>query len=128
MAADGRAFTPIPEACMSNDFFADRDLLGELISLVNEGQVFSDIHIEQDALVMIKTPRGWAAAGAEVVTADEMTPLLAAIDEDWEDKIIDSAIDRSYVLTNCRLRCNLFRLSGGKKVAGDNKAVAAVST
>ncbi len=102
---------------MSDDFLAERDLLGELIALVNEGQVFSDIHIEQDALMMIKTPRGWAAAGAEVVTADEMTPLLAAIDEDWEDKIIDSAIDRSYVLTNCRLRCNLYRLSGGKKVA-----------
>ncbi|MET3133323.1 twitching motility protein PilT [Oxalobacteraceae bacterium GrIS 1.11] len=102
---------------MGDDCFAVRDLLGELISLVNEGQVFSDIHIEQDAPVMIKTPRGWAAAGDTAVTLEEMKPVLAAIDEDWEDKTVDSAVDRSYVLTNCRLRCNLYRLSGGKKVA-----------
>jgi twitching motility protein PilT len=102
---------------MNDEFLAERDLLWELMSLVNEGQVFSDIHIEQDAPVMLKTPRGWAATGAGPATIEEMTPLLAAIDEDWEDKIIDSAIDRSYVLTNCRLRCNLYRLSGGKKVA-----------
>jgi twitching motility protein PilT len=102
---------------MGDDFFAERNLLVELMSLVNEGRVFSDIHIEQDAPIMVKTPRGWLPEGTEAVTIDEMTPLLTAIDEDWEDKIIDTAIDRSYILTNCRLRCNLYRLGGGKKVA-----------
>jgi twitching motility protein PilT len=102
---------------MTDEFFERRDLLAELILLVNEGQVFSDIHIEQDAPVMLKTPRGWAAAGTPPVSLTEMKPLLAAVDEDWEDKIIDAAVDRSFVLTNCRLRCNLYRLSGGSKVA-----------
>ncbi len=102
---------------MNDDVFAQRDLLSELIALVNEGQVFSDIHIEQDAPIMIKTPRGWASTGGEAVTLEEMTPVLQVIDQDWEDKIVDAALDRAYVLTNCRLRCNIFRLSGGMKVA-----------
>ncbi|UOD29642.1 Flp pilus assembly complex ATPase component TadA [Massilia violaceinigra] len=101
---------------MGDEFLAGRDLLSELIALVNKGEVFSDIHIEQDARIMIKTPRGWTAAGEEPVTLAEMTPLLAAIDEDWEDKILSAAIDRTFVLTNCRLRCNLYRMSGGRAI------------
>lgn len=100
---------------MNNDFLS-RELLSEIIALVNAGQTFSDIHIEQDAPLMIKTPRGWQQAGHEPVTLEEMVPVLKAIDEDWEDKIIESAIDRPFVLTSCRLRCNVYRMSCGEKV------------
>lgn len=102
---------------MKNDFSLSRDLIQEILALVNSGQTFSDIHIEQDAPIMVKTPRGWQAVGAEPVVFDEMQPMLEAIDEDWEDKIIEGAIDRPFVLTLCRLRCNVFRLSSGDKVA-----------
>ena len=101
---------------MSNDFSLSRDLLEELISLVNSGQSFSDIHLEQDMPLMIKTPRGWRQVSAEPVTLEDMVPVLKAIDEDWEDKIIESAIDRPFILTEYRLRCNVFRTSGGSKV------------
>ena len=101
---------------MSNDFSLSRDLVEELISLVNSGQSFSDIHLEQDMPLMLKTPRGWRQVSAEPVTLEDMVPVLKAIDEDWEDKIIESAIDRPFVLTEYRLRCNVFRTSGGSKV------------
>lgn len=101
---------------MSNDFSIARELLDELIALVNSGQSFSDIHLEQDMPMMIKTPRGWRQVSPEPVTLDEMEPVLDAIDEDWEDKIIESAIDRPFVLTDYRLRCNVYRTSGGTKV------------
>lgn len=101
---------------MSNDFSLSRDLLEELISLVNSRQSFSDIHLEQDMPLMLKTPRGWRQVSAEPVTLEDMVPVLKAIDEDWEDKIIESAIDRPFVLTEYRLRCNVFRTSGGSKV------------
>jgi twitching motility protein PilT len=101
---------------MTDDFLLSRDLLHEIIALVNAGQTFSDIHIEQDAPLMIKTPRGWQQISAEPVTLEEMVPVLKAIDEDWEDKIIESAIDRPFVLTSCRLRCNVYRMSCGTKV------------
>jgi twitching motility protein PilT len=102
---------------MSRDVSPVRDLLQELISLVNIGRVFSDIHIEQDAPIMIKTPRGWQQVGEEAVRFEDMIPTLVAIDEDWEDKIIEGAIDRPFILTQCRLRCNVYRLSCGEKVA-----------
>lgn len=101
---------------MSNDFSLSRDLLEELISLVNSRQSFSDIHLEQDMPMMIKTPRGWRQVSTEAVTLEDMVPVLKAIDEDWEDKIIESAIDRPFILTEYRLRCNVFRTSGGSKV------------
>jgi twitching motility protein PilT len=101
---------------MSIDFSITRDLLSELISLVNSEQTFSDIHLEQDMPMMIKTPRSWLQVGDEPVTLENMIPVLKGIDEDWEDKIIDSAIDRSFVLTEYRLRCNVFRTSCGSKV------------
>lgn len=66
---------------------------------------------------MVKMPRGWEQVGAEPVSLESMMPLLKAIDEDWEDKIIEHAIDRPFVLTACRLRCNVYRLSCGEKVS-----------
>ncbi|WP_292933277.1 ATPase, T2SS/T4P/T4SS family [Noviherbaspirillum sp.] len=93
------------------------DFLSEITFLLGAGQVFSDIHVEQDAPVMIKTPRGWQQSDIGTVSIEAMTPLLNAIDEDWEDKIIDGAIDRPLVLRDCRLRCNVYRLSSGEKVA-----------
>ncbi|MFZ6774446.1 type IV pilus twitching motility protein PilT [Undibacterium sp. SXout7W] len=102
---------------MINDTFPLRDLLSEIIGLLNSGNTLSDIHIEQDAPLMIKTPRGWQQVSTEPVTLEDMVHVLRAIDEDWEDKIIDSAIDRPFLLTECRLRCNVYRMSSGSKVA-----------
>jgi twitching motility protein PilT len=101
---------------MSNDFSVSRDLLYEIIALVNSGQTFSDVHIEQDMPMMIKTPRGWQQVTPEPVTLEDMVPVLNGIDQDWEDKIVDGAIDRPFVLTECRLRCNVYRMSCGERV------------
>ena len=101
---------------MSHEFSFVRDLLDELVSLVNSGQSFSDIHLEQDMPMMIKTPRGWRQAGTDPVTLEDMAPVLGAIDEGWEDKIVDRAIDRPFALTDYRLRCNVYRSCGGGKV------------
>lgn len=102
---------------MTNGSVLPRDLLSEIIALVNSGQTFSDIHIEQDAPLMLKTPRGWQQISSTPVILDDMVPVLRGIDQDWEDKVIDGAIDRPFVLTQCRLRCNVFRMSSGEKVA-----------
>jgi twitching motility protein PilT len=101
---------------MSYEFSLVRDLLDELVSLVNSGQSFSDIHLEQDMPMMIKTPRGWRQAGAEPVTLEDMAPVLGAIDKDWEARIVDRAIDRPFALPDYRLRCNVYRSSGGARV------------
>lgn len=102
---------------MSNEHFFTRDIQQELLALVNSSQTFSDVHIEQDQPLMLKTPRGWTPANDVPVSIDYLAPLLSAIDEDWEDKIIDGAIDRPLVLGEWRLRCNVYRMARGSKVA-----------
>ena len=101
---------------MNHDFSISRDLISEIIHLVGLDQTFTDIHIEQDAPMMIKTPRGWNEVGFEPVLLDEMQAVLKAIDVDWEEKIRHGAIDRPFILTQCRLRCNVYRSCGGQKV------------
>jgi len=102
---------------MPNDHVFARDLERELLSLVNSTHTFSDVHIEQDQPLMLKTPRGWQPAGDTPVSLAQMRPLLAAIDEDWEDKVIDGALDCPFELGEWRLRCNIFRMGRGSKVA-----------
>jgi twitching motility protein PilT len=93
-----------------------RDLTREILELIDLRQTFTDIHIEQDRPIMIKAPRGWLVVGEEPVLYDEMVPTLAAIDPDWELLLQRGAIDRPFVLTRCRLRCNIYRTNGGRKV------------
>ncbi|MBN3853196.1 MULTISPECIES: type IV pilus twitching motility protein PilT [unclassified Paraburkholderia] len=93
-----------------------RDLTREILELIDLPQTFTDIHIEQDRPIMIKTPRGWLPVGEEPVLFDEMRPMLASIEPEWETLIQHGAIDRPFVLTRCRLRCNLYRTYGGRKL------------
>lgn len=93
-----------------------RDLLQEIVEMVSIGQVFTDIHIEQDSPMMVKTPRKWQPVGVEPVQRDEMVPLLMAIDPEWEALICRGAIDRSFLLTQCRLRCNVYYSGSREKI------------
>ena len=93
-----------------------RDLVHEIIGLVCTEQTFTDIHVEQDEPMTIKTPRGWVEVGSGPVTEEEMYPLLTAIDEDWKSRTRSGAIDRPFELTRCRLRCNVYRAQGGRKL------------
>ncbi|WP_416045987.1 type IV pilus twitching motility protein PilT [Burkholderia anthina] len=93
-----------------------RDLTREILELIDLRQTFTDIHIEQDRPIMIKAPRGWLAVGEEPVLHDEMLPTLASIEPDWEAQLQHGAIDRPFVLTRCRLRCNIYRTNGGRKL------------
>jgi len=93
-----------------------RDLVNEVLDLVNSEHVFTDIHIEQDALIRVKTPREWQTVGSEPVLFEEMHELLNSIDYEWENKIRVGAIDHPVVLTKARLRCNVYRTQGGRNV------------
>jgi twitching motility protein PilT len=93
-----------------------RDLTREILDLVDLRQTFTDIHIEQDRPIMIKAPRGWLAVGEEPVLLEEMVPTLESIEPDWESCLQHGAIDRPFMLTRCRLRCNIYRTYGRRKL------------
>jgi twitching motility protein PilT len=66
--------------------------------------------------MMIKTPREWRELAGGPVTIEEMYPVLMAIDEDWKNKTASGAIDQPFVLSECRLRCNVYLTGGARKV------------
>jgi twitching motility protein PilT len=101
---------------MTTQFGELRDLSREILELMDMRQTFTDIHIEQDRPIMLKTPRGWMETGDGPVLFEEMRSLLDTIDEQWEPLLARGALDRPFVLTRCRLRCHVYRSSGGRKV------------
>lgn len=95
----------------------ERNFIAEIVSLVNSPLPFSDIHIEQDSPVLIKTPKGWSVIhDMDVPLIEDMEPLLQNLSPDWATELTHHAINRPYDLTNWRLRVNVFLACGGKKV------------
>ena len=92
-------------------------LLHRISTLCSDANAVTDIHIEQDAAAMVKTPRGWREVQGGPIREEQMYPLLLAIDEDWKTKIRGGAIDRPLVLSNSRLRCNMYCVNGGQRIA-----------
>ncbi|WP_420714879.1 type IV pilus twitching motility protein PilT [Roseateles sp. SL47] len=91
-------------------------LLQRLEALATEAHAVTDIHIEQDELAMIKTPRGWRPLPWGPIREEQLYPLLAAIDEDWKTRIRSGAIDRPLLLPSSRMRCNVYAVHGGQRV------------
>jgi twitching motility protein PilT len=94
-----------------------RGLLHTINELCSNAKAITDIHIEQDAVAMVKTPRGWREVEGGPIREELMYPLLMAIDEDWKTKIRSGAIDRPLVLPTTRLRCNVYCTNGGQRIA-----------
>ena len=92
-------------------------LLHKIAKLCSGSHAVTDVHIEQDSVAMVKTPRGWRPIDGGPVREEQMYPLLLAIDEDWKSKIRAGAIDRPLVLPQSRLRCNVYCTNGGQRVA-----------
>jgi twitching motility protein PilT len=92
-----------------------RDLTQEILDLVDQRRFFTDLHIEQDRPIMIKTPRGWVETEGGPIVLDEMEPLLNSVDDNWNERLREGAIDRQFVLTSCRLRAHVYRASNGRK-------------
>jgi twitching motility protein PilT len=94
-----------------------RSLLQRISELCSDARAITDIHIEQDSVAMVKTPRGWREIEGGPVREEMMYPLLVAIDEDWKSKIRGGAIDRPLVLPTSRLRCNVYCTGGGQRIS-----------
>lgn len=79
-------------------------------------RAFTDIMMESDAPVMLKTPRGWAPAGIDIrPTIESIDHFIAQIDQDWESKITRAEVNRPFVINGCRLRVNAYLADAGQK-------------
>lgn len=98
-------------------------------ALVRSPLTFTDIHIEEDSPIVIRTPKGWvpvsgqggAAAGPfDYITPirEDITGLLDSIQSNWK-AILESggSVSEAIDLSENRLRCNAYCINGKKKIS-----------
>lgn len=85
--------------------------------LMSRSDVFSDIMLQSDAPIMLKTPRGWAEAGVEGTPSFvDLTEFALTLDSNWEATITKGEINRPYDVHGQRLRANVYLASAGQRV------------
>lgn len=94
-------------------------ITGELLDLLKLPDVFSDVHIEPDAPVMLKTPGGWVSAGDKFMqwSMTDVESLLATFRPTWKNDIAEGAIGHAADLAECRIRVTAARSNGGRSIS-----------
>lgn len=86
-------------------------------AVLGGSEVFTDIMMQSDAPIMLKTPRGWMpAANSEVPTYAELQAFLQSLDENFEAEIVKGELNRPYVMGETRLRVNACLASAGERL------------
>lgn len=86
-----------------------------ILNLIGSDVSFSDILIESEAPIMLKTSRGWVDSGElSFPSWVEITEFLDGIDPGWNKDIEAGAINKPLNLHSCRLRINAYLAFGGK--------------
>lgn len=93
-------------------------LLSHIVQLSTSGISFSDVQVEQGQPVMWRKPDGWSESGYGVAEAEDIIPVMNAINREWKALLKQgSAIDHAIDLNEVRLRCNAYTTHGGSRVA-----------
>lgn len=88
-----------------------------LLNLIGSDTRFSDILLESEAAIMLKTSRGWVDSGElDYPSWVDISEFLDGIDPGWNKDIESGAINRPLNLHSCRLRINAYLAFGGKKL------------
>ena len=94
-----------------------RNIISDLLKVANLEMPFTDILMEHDSPFMLKMPNGWEEYWeVDPPSLDDMTKLLKAIDQNYEEELLKGAINRPFDLQNWRLRINAYLAFGGSKV------------
>jgi len=95
--------------------------------LMSRSDVFSDIMLQSDAPIMLKTPRGWVEAGVEGAPSfTDLTTFALTLDSNWEATITKGEINRPYDVQGQRLRVNVYLASAGQRVMLSMRRIPAV--
>ena len=93
-------------------------LLSHIVELSSSDTSFSDVQVEQGQAVMCRRPDGWQESGYGVAEAEDIIPVMNAIDREWKQLLKQGgAIDRAIDLSHVRLRCNAYTTHGGTRIA-----------
>jgi len=101
-----------------------QNLSHKIFDLINSDVSFSDILIESDGPIMLKTARGWFDSGeVEYPSWTDISDFLAGVDPAWEAILKEGAMNRPLDLHSCRLRINAYLALGGRKLMASVRIV-----
>jgi twitching motility protein PilT len=94
------------------------NLLTVLLELLNGDKQFSDVRVEPNTPIMIKTASGWEDAHVfDVPTMDDISVFLKDIDENYQETLLSGlSVNKPLNLNAWRLRINAYLASGGEKL------------
>lgn len=102
------------------------NIIENLLDIIRSGKSFSDILLEAEAPIMLKTPRGWVDAEVfEYPSMEDLSLFLENIEPAWESLIIKGAIRRPLDLHTTRMRVNAYLAFAGKKLMASIRLVPA---
>lgn len=88
-----------------------------ILGLIGSNQSFSDIMIESEGPIMLKTSRGWVDSGeTDYPSWTDISDFLADLDPSWDSVIREGAMSRPLDLYSCRLRVNAYLAYGGRSL------------
>lgn len=88
-----------------------------ILNLIGSDVAFSDILIESEGPIMLKTARGWVDSGElNYPSWTDISEFLAELDPSWDTVIKEGAMNRPLDLHSCRLRINAYLAFGGKSL------------
>lgn len=100
------------------------DLSQTILNLIGSDTAFSDILIESEGPIMLKTSRGWVDSGeVDYPSWTDISDFLAGLEPNWEAIIKEGSMNRPLDLHSCRLRINAYLAFGGKTLMASVRLV-----
>lgn len=88
-----------------------------ILNLIGSDVAFSDVLVESEGPIMLKTSRGWIDSGeVDYPSWTDISEFLDGLDPSWNSAIQQGAINRPLDLHSCRLRINAYLAFGGKSL------------
>ena len=93
------------------------NIITQIMELVNSKIPFTDIHLEEGEIPMLRGLFGWEEVkNMEPTSRIDMEPLLIAIDEHWEEEVTKRSLSKPFDLSDWRLRLKAFQARGGQNI------------
>ncbi len=94
------------------------NIITQIMELVSSSKPFTDIHLEEGEVPMLRGLYGWEEVQSmEPTSREDMEPLLIAIDQNWQEEVKKRLLSKPFDLSTWRLRLKAFQTGGGEKIA-----------
>lgn len=110
---------------MTNNANEAKDLvLNAINKIMYQKHGFSDIQLQTDAPIMVRTSRGWEDGDSEhIPTQDSMREFFNHLDSGWEGEITKGGINKPLDIDGYRLRVNAYLSYSGTKLKASIRRV-----